>query len=120
VERFVQGVKALQPLLVLLFGSVAKGDFTQRSDADVLAVFAEPTDWLAVYSYSQGRVQPVVKTLDEMRAGLEAGEPFFFEMLEDGIILYDTEETHWRLVILAQEARQRWGLVRVKGGWRWT
>ena len=63
VGRFVDGVKALQPLLLLLFGSVAKGDFTQHSDADVLAVFAAPTDWLAVYSYSDGRVQPVVKTL---------------------------------------------------------
>ena len=34
VERFVEQVRRLDPLLVLLFGSVTTGEFTQYSDAD--------------------------------------------------------------------------------------
>jgi len=43
VERFVEQVRRLDPLLVLLFGSVTTGEFTQYSDADVLVVFEHPT-----------------------------------------------------------------------------
>jgi len=46
---FVSGVEALKPQLALLFGSVATGEFTQRSDIDVLAVFDRPMDCLDVY-----------------------------------------------------------------------
>jgi len=36
---FVATVRQLDPVAAVLFGSVARGDFTQHSDADVLVVF---------------------------------------------------------------------------------
>ena len=44
----MERVQGLGPVLILLFGSVAKGEVTQHSDADVLVVVAEPVDWLRV------------------------------------------------------------------------
>ena len=48
IERFMDRVQGLGPVLILLFGSVAKGEVTQHSDGDVLVVVAEPVDWLRV------------------------------------------------------------------------
>lgn len=119
VESFVAGVRALDPLFVLLFGSVAKGDFTQHSDADVLVVLEGPVDWLDVYAFSQGMVQPVVKTRAELGQQLEAGEPFYHEMLEDGLLLCQSGPAYEELQALARQARQALGLVRTRTGWRW-
>ncbi len=79
VENLVEQVRALNPDLVLLFGTSAQGEFTQYSDADLLLVFDEPTDWPDAYRYSDGRVQPPVKTRQEIQEHLEQGEPFWCE-----------------------------------------
>ena len=110
----------MESVLILLFGSVAKGEFTQRSDADVLVVFAEPVGWLRVYACSDGRVQPVVKTVDELVDGLRCGEPFWCEIIEDGIVLYEKGDTWDRLRALVEEAKAEYGPERMRRGWRWT
>lgn len=119
VERFVADVRALDPLLILLFGSLAKGDFTSHSDADVLVVTRESVDWLDVYEHSDGLVQPLVKTLTEIETRLAAGAPFLCEIIEDGVPLYEVEGTHARLQARVEEAKALWDLERVPGGWRW-
>jgi predicted nucleotidyltransferase len=48
IERFMERVQGLGPVLILLLGSGAKGEFTHHRDADVLVVVAEPVDWLRV------------------------------------------------------------------------
>lgn len=119
IEAFVEGVKTLKPKLILLFGSVATGDFTQYSDADVLVLFQEPIDWLEVYRFSQGMVHPVVKTLLEVETRIRGGDTFFIEILRDGVVLFEEEGTRQRLLGLAEEAERRYGLVRTERGWRW-
>jgi predicted nucleotidyltransferase len=104
---------------VLLFGSVARGDFTQYSDADVLVVTREPTDWKQVYQYSDGIVQPVVKTLEEIETLLNHGEPFWIEVIQEGIVLYEELNSYSLLYSLAEQARRRWKLRREAGGWSW-
>jgi len=103
-----------------LFGSVARGDFRLDSDADVLVVFSKPVELAQVYQDSDGTVQPVVKTLDQMDKFIREGEPFYIEMIEDGIPLYDSDGQYKKLSRLAREAKAAWGLKRTKGGWRWT
>lgn len=120
IERFVERVKRLDPLLVLLFGSVAAGDFTQYSDADVLVVFEQAVDWDTVYACSDGIVQPVVKTLDELLAQIAAGEPFFCEIVEQGQVLFDSGDVYERLCRAVAAARHRWGLEQIPTGWRWS
>jgi len=106
--------------LVILFGSVATGDFTQKSDADVLVVFNEPTEWLKVYAHSDGWVQPVVKTLAEVSDLLMTATPFFCQITEDGIVLRDRDGSYDYLRDLVKEAKTRHGLVRSAEGWQWT
>lgn len=118
IEAFVEGVKALKPRLILLFGSVAKGDFTQYSDADVLVLFDEPIDWLDVYRFSQGMVQPLVSTRLEVEARIRDGDTLFIQVLKEGVVLFEEEGASRRLLGLAEEAERRHGLVRTERGWR--
>jgi hypothetical protein len=120
VEAFLEGIKALKPKLVLLFGSVAKGDFTQYSDADVLVLFERPIDWLEVYQFSKGMVHPMVKTLQEVELRIHGGDTFFIEILRDGMVLFEEEGTYQKLLALAKEAERQYGLVRTEKGWRWS
>ena len=48
IERFMERVQGLGPVLILLLGSGAKGELTQHRDADVLVIVAERVDWLRV------------------------------------------------------------------------
>lgn len=120
VERFVAQVCQLKPLLVLLFGSVATGEFTQHSDADVLVVFDRPVSWETVYACSDGFIQPVVKTWQEVEAKVKAGEPFYCEIVEDAWVLLDAAGIYEQLKHLVTLARQYWGLERTSRGWRWS
>ncbi|HUX75322.1 MAG TPA: nucleotidyltransferase domain-containing protein [Anaerolineae bacterium] len=120
MERFIEKVRRLDPLLVLLFGSVATGEFTQYSDADVLVLFERPVDWETVYACSDGVVQPVVKTRDELAAQIAAGEPFFCEIVEEGQVLFDAGGVYAWLCRSVAAARERWGLERTVDGWRWA
>gem|GEM_PF-459856 len=120
INTFVEKVKQREPVLAVLFGSVARGDFRLDSDADVLVVFSKPVELAQVYQDSDGTVQPVVKTLDQMDKFIREGEPFYIEMIEDGIPLYDSDGQYKKLSRLAREAKAAWGLKRTKGGWRWT
>lgn len=116
---FVKGVEALRPKLVLLFGSVTTGNFTQRSDADVLTVFERERDWLEVYQYSQGIIQPIVRTVAEVEELIRAGEPFYIQAFLEGIFLAGDRATYKRLRSMVDEAISAHGLVRTERGWRW-
>lgn len=116
---FVSGVRALKPQLVLLFGSVATGEFTQRSDADVLVIFDRPADWLEVYHYSQGIIQPIVRTVAEVENLIRAREPFYIQAFLEGVCLAGDEQTYNRLRVLVDEAISAHGHVRTTHGWRW-
>ena len=115
----MEGMEKMGALLVLLFGSVANGDFTQNSDADVLVVFPKPVDWLEVYAYSDGLVQPLVKTLDTVINRVNQGDPFMCEIIEDGIPLSDKKDLYPKLQVAVKKAKKRWGLVRTPEGWKW-
>jgi hypothetical protein len=116
----VERAKRLDPLLVLLFGSAATGEFTQYSDADVLVVFEHPVAWETVYACSDGIVQPMVKTQNELTAQIAAGEPFFCEIVEQGQVLFDADGVYEQLRRHVAAARRHWGLEQTPEGWRWA
>ncbi len=119
IDRFLQRVQVRQPLAVILFGSVARGDFRQDSDADVLVVVEQPEQLEQVYEDWVGGIHPVVKTLDQMYKFIREGEPFYIEMIEDGIPLYDADGEFKKLTKLVHDSKIAWGLERVSGGWHW-
>jgi predicted nucleotidyltransferase len=79
--------------LVLLYGSLAKGSYTQHSDIDVLCVFDKKFNnteerFLASYKYSDGLVQPKNLSYQEFKHSLRKGNSFLYSICKDGFILY--------------------------------
>ncbi len=117
IDQFVACLASEHPLLVVLFGSVVSGEFTQNSDADVLAVFAEPKKWNDVYSCSDGWVQPVVMSLSELKARMSEGDSFVHEIVEEGELLAGSPDLWQEMRHLAHETQQRLGMKRLQDAW---
>ena len=80
------GVKA-----VIVFGSVARGDFNVWSDVDVLVVAdelpAHPVGRLDALGPPAALVQPLAWSPDELRLHLRRGNPIAREVSERGVWL---------------------------------
>ncbi|MFX0115848.1 MAG: nucleotidyltransferase domain-containing protein [Candidatus Hodarchaeota archaeon] len=92
LETFLERIRDSDPVLILLFGSLATGKFTQHSDMDVLCVFAlefpSPRErFLQSYRHSDGIVQPKSCSLREFKELVQNGDSFLLRILEEGYIL---------------------------------
>lgn len=81
-----------KPKLVVLFGSYARGDYTDASDIDVLVVADDlPRDpreaYEALFDPDMPRVSPIGMQTSVFLKKLEEGSTFILEILEDGKIL---------------------------------
>ncbi|MFO8018548.1 MAG: nucleotidyltransferase domain-containing protein [Promethearchaeia archaeon] len=95
LENFINAIEKENLKLILLFGSLAIGTYTQRSDIDVLCVYdKEFTDrrerFLQSYKYSEGLVQPKTITFSELKKNLLQGNSFLHHIFSEGYILYNT------------------------------
>lgn len=117
IRRFVDCLEIRNPLLVILFGSVATGDFTSDSDADVLTVFADCPDWAEIYRCSDGWVQPFVLSLVELKGRLTNGDGFIHEIMDDGLLLCGSPGLWEELRRLAGQTRLDLGMARLAAGW---
>jgi len=104
LERFLDRIEKTNLKLILLFGSLPKGRYTQHSDMDVLCVFdrrfQDMTDrFMSSYAFSDGLVRPKNITLEEFKEGLISGNSFLHSIIPDSIILYRNlpkdEINHW-------------------------
>lgn len=90
-------LRRYQKASIVVFGSVARGDFNEWSDIDVLVVVDEelpskPPERLdAIYEClkSYPLVEPVVITLSEFHRMLSKKNPLIIEAVEKGIPLED-------------------------------
>jgi predicted nucleotidyltransferase len=93
LEIFLQRIENENPELLMLFGSLARGNYTQNSDIDILCIFNQefktPEErFLKAYRHSDGIVQTKTLSLNEFRSGLEQGNSFLHKIVEEGYILY--------------------------------
>ena len=77
---------------VVVFGSVARGDFNVWSDVDVLVVARQlPVDWRErqrlVETDRPPRVSPIAWTPRELRAELDRHNPIAVEAIADGVVV---------------------------------
>lgn len=91
-ERFADALDpALAVCAVVVFGSVARGDFHDASDVDVLVVAADlPFPALernAAVGIPPPRVEFVAWTPEEWRQEHERGDPIAVEACELGVVL---------------------------------
>ena len=118
VEEFVDKVvKDLDPLLIIMFGALPRGDYTYNSDIDALLIMDKPITWNEVYAYGGGVVQPISKTRDDFVTQLKKGNPFFIQIMEEGIILHAKNGVLDDFKLVASETISEMRMTRVERGW---
>jgi len=95
LEQFLERIDKEYLKLIMLYGSLSKGRFTQYSDIDVLCVFDYTFSdmkerFMISYKFSDGLVQPKNISLDELKRGLLGGNSFLHSVFAEGIMLYNT------------------------------
>ena len=80
---------------IILFGSVARGDFTERSDIDVLVVYSrtKPEDAVlerveALMDEYDVTIVPVYLSVTETKDRMRKADQFILNVLEEGEVLY--------------------------------
>jgi len=108
-------------LSIVLFGSMAKGNYTKYSDYDLLIVVSHEElnfkDRIYEYSLpSDGWVEPLVYTSEETRSMLEGLHPLILDSLKDGILIYD--KGFWKHLKAKFDKFLENGVITPKeGGW---
>jgi len=114
LENFLKKIDKQYLKLILLYGSLAKGRFTQYSDIDVLCVFNYnftnmKERFMMSYKFSEGLVQPKNITLKELKNGLLRGDSFLHSIFEYGLLLYNTIPNE-KLEQWIQEGKSKWNM----------
>jgi predicted nucleotidyltransferase len=104
--------KDLKPKMVILFGSYARGDYTNESDIDVLVVSdnlpLDPRESFAItYNPEYPKIMPVAMNTSVFIKKLESGDTFILEILEDGKIICGDEEFIKETLIKYKEVRKK-------------
>jgi len=110
LRAFVERLRCVEDgnlLLVVLYGSMARGDFDEESDIDLFVVLrtgdgSHKEDWISAAAgdveaelmNSCGRLSPFVETLEHLARETDDVahwwlDPIFESVRRDGVILYD-------------------------------
>jgi predicted nucleotidyltransferase len=127
VERFIKECEE-QPWLraLVLFGSLAKDDWHEYSDADFCVIVNEasiaPLDkewWKRVHSLGGGVAQPFIYGHQQFLRMIDEIHGLAVEVGDHGILVAGDEE-YWKEVGRRfQAACEHYQLEKVPGGWRW-
>ena len=90
--------------LIILFGSVARGDYTKGSDIDILAVASEKdSNIISIFNKAKIDISPLLEvnpistTAERFIKGFKDNTEFYGELWKDRIILYN-EFLFWQLI----------------------
>ncbi len=94
-REFSEGLEKKHIRNIILFGSVARGDFTERSDIDVLVVYSrtKPEDAVleivgTLTDKYDVTIVPVYLSVTEVRERMKRADQFILNVLEEGMVLY--------------------------------
>jgi len=115
-------VKLLKPRLIMLYGSYARGDFTEFSDVDVCVVAENlPEDVFERRSlsglYKVENLRPIGYYPNEFLEELRKPNLFLYDVLTEGIVIYDDGFLEKARQVLEEKAKKM-GIV--KSGGKWT
>lgn len=98
IKRIVSALQAYNPERIILFGSLARGDFNQDSDIDLLIIKDDSkkrTERICkVYRLIRSpkrtiAVEPLVLTPREVKRAISEGSFLLEDILKEGKILYE-------------------------------
>jgi predicted nucleotidyltransferase len=107
LKKYVQNLVDLSSRkvqMIILFGSVARGEWTKGSDIDILAVVSEKDEDLAtVLNRAKVDVSPLLEirvvttTVNKFAVNFKEKTEFYGELWKDRIVLYN-EFLFWQLI----------------------
>ena len=107
LQKYTNDIVALsnkRVQLVILFGSVARGEWTKNSDIDILAVTSgKDSDITVILNKAQIDITPILEmrpistTTEKFREGFSERTEFYNELWKDRVVLYN-EFMFWQLV----------------------
>ncbi|BFH73810.1 nucleotidyltransferase domain-containing protein [Sulfurisphaera javensis] len=111
-EEICELYKDLQPRLIILFGSYARGDYTEESDIDILIVSdklsTDPREAFIQTFKPKGKIIPTAFNTSVFLKKLKEGSTFLLEILEDGKILCGDEEFIAEVKRIYDDIRKRY------------
>jgi predicted nucleotidyltransferase len=121
IMRFVEQVKPLKPKLIMLYGSYARGDYTESSDIDVCVVAEGLPEDIFVRRSLSGlhkvkNLNPVGFHPDEFLEELKRPNFFLYDVLKEGIVIYDDGFLEEAKRTMEEEGKRK-GII--KSGVRW-
>lgn len=113
LNSLIEKYKRYSLKLVVLFGSRARGDYTNESDVDLLVVadnlMKDPREsFIQLYDPDYPLVNPVGLNTETFLKKLGEGSTFILEILEDGKILYADGEFLQEVMNSYEEVRRRY------------
>lgn len=113
LRELVERLRSYGIRLITLFGSRARGDYTENSDVDVLVVADEfPRDpreaYAIVAKLADPKVVPTCFNTESFVKKLENESTMIMEVLEDGKVVYADEGFFEEVIAKYREVRKRW------------
>jgi len=123
IEEFLRQIKGLNLKLVVLFGSYARGDFTEESDIDICVVAENlPENIFERRSlsglYRVSGLRAIGYFPEEFLNELEKPNFFLHDVLEEGLIIHCDEFFLKKVMEKRDIIKNKIGLVKERDGWR--
>lgn len=122
LKSFLEEVQPLTPRCVMLFGSYAKGNFTEGSDIDVCVIAEKLSgDELArrclTGLYSTPNVRAIGFYPDEFLRYLRGLRFLAYDVVADSVLIYDDGFSS-EIERVYSDCLREHGIIREKKGWR--
>ncbi|MBC8232207.1 nucleotidyltransferase domain-containing protein [bacterium] len=123
IKRFLLEINQLSPKCIILFGSYARGNFTEGSDIDLCVIAKRlPNDELKrrtfVGLYNTPKITAIGFYPQEFIKFLKKRRCFVYDIISDGIVVYD-DGFFENIKIVYEKCIREFQMIREANGWRW-
>jgi len=123
IEQFLSQISQLSPKCVILFGSYARGNFTEGSDIDLCVIAQRLSEdelkrRTLVGLYDTSKINAIGFYPQEFINFLKKRRCFVYDIISDGIVVYD-DGFFEKVKSVYEECIRKFRMIREANGWRW-